>query len=192
MANQYIPSSDEIVNIKKGSSPSKVIDEGDSLDIDTKVHSFYWPLDGYKKDDYEPVGINGKIAFTRFHYHGLCIWEKFSVSEGKPIVTFSPIVHTPILCTQSKPIFRYPSDLKRRIELYFLLGILKKNKINSNLKYELENYSNKLVNEDVPEKSLFTLKDIKYLVLITENKKIEDLDINDIMKEKLEKIFSEQ
>ncbi|MFZ0511056.1 MAG: hypothetical protein WAM14_05585 [Candidatus Nitrosopolaris sp.] len=75
MEDQSTQSKNEIILIKEGNIPDKVIDEGDSLGIGCTIHSFYWPFDyniRLKKDDHEPIAFSkvDNTYLTRLHYHG--------------------------------------------------------------------------------------------------------------------------
>ena len=48
--------------------PRKVLVETNTLNIPVKIHSFYWPYDLGKIDDYEPIafGMNEEFCLSRF------------------------------------------------------------------------------------------------------------------------------
>src|SRR3989442_15788343 len=125
MISQYTPSNNEIVKIKKGVIPHKVIDEGDTLQVGTKIHSFYWPMDGIHIDDYEPIAVqeSDKCCLTRIHYNGIAVWQKYYEKSDKPVAYFRAEFHTPMICTSQKPFLKkMPSDLLARmiLSIYFL------------------------------------------------------------------------
>ncbi|MCA9827466.1 MAG: hypothetical protein KC444_03620 [Nitrosopumilus sp.] len=177
----------EIVKISKGSKPQQVFDEGDSLAIGSKIHSFYWDFDGPKKiDDYEPVGVKDECGFTRFHYHGLIIWTDFVKEETKPVVSFFTSFHTPVFCTKHNPVSAKPGDIIHRLHWKAFMKLWKI--LDSKDKYETEPYSSKLKITEIHSDKKFTLNKAKYLILFTPDGKIDSLPLSDAIKLKLKKI----
>ncbi len=65
-----MPSNNEITLIREGPHPDKIMDEGDTLQINAKIHSFYWNYEGPQKHDYEPIAMVAQEnwAISRYHY----------------------------------------------------------------------------------------------------------------------------
>lgn len=119
-ADPSIKSHNEIIAMKTGSNPEKVIDEGDSLNIGSIIHSFYWKWDVYKKHDYEPVAFSkdDKCCLTRLHNHGIVIWQNFTEEHGKPVAYFFSGFHTPIICTKQVIQYLDPDGIFDRLVLH--------------------------------------------------------------------------
>lgn len=181
-------SKNEIVLVKKGSEPEKVIDEGDSLGIGAEVHSFYWRSDVYKEHDYEPIAVSkaDNCCLTRFHNNGIVVWKDFFQKEGKPVAYFRKGFHTPVLCTTQKPTWLEPSDILARMLLngYFIPKI-KKTRSDAHDKYDVISYFDKITNEDVPNNSRFTWDRITYYVVVAPTDNLEELDVSPLLKAKL-------
>ena len=191
MADQFIPSENEIVAIKEGNIPEKVIDEGDSLSIGCTIHSFYWPYDisvPPKKDDYEPVAFckGDNTCLTRFHYRGIILWQGFTLRRNKPVVYFRNLGHTPLLCSKQQITYATPDNIKDRwILTEYLIRKLQTMRSEKQDEYKITSYSQKLVSEPVPEQSKFTWERIKYYVLVTPVQRIDELKINQLLKDRL-------
>ena len=168
----------ELFNVVKGSNPTKVIDEGDSLKLNAKIHSFYWPWDGPKKHDYEPAAIINDCVLTRFHYKWLFVWEGFTIKNNKPIVSFLPIWNTPKICTNLKPYFKMPSNLIEKMYFRTFIAIIEAEAKQILPQYQVEKYANKMIDEKVMEGSEFTKDDIKFLVIVSKDGKIDNLSVN--------------
>lgn len=68
---------------------------------------FYYPTEHLvKPNDIEPVTLTSlqdfSLALTRIHYWGLAVWINPLIAQmngcGKPVITFTWNVHTPIIC----------------------------------------------------------------------------------------------
>lgn len=179
----------DILRIKIGPSPEKVFDEGDSLDVYAITHSFYWKSDLYKKDDYEPVAVskNDNCCLTRLHYHGIVIWKGLIKRKGRPVVYFRKGFHTPVVCTRRSYIsYVKPTDVLDRLVLTgYLVPKVKSMWARRERRYDTTGYSEKVVNEDVPEDSRFTWNHISYWLLVSSTSKVENLTVSKRLKESL-------
>jgi hypothetical protein len=188
MGGPFILSENEIIAIKTGNIPDKVIEEGDSLNIGSSIHSFYWLSDLYKLHDYEPVAVckDDRSCLTRVHYHGLVVWQEFTEYKNKPVVYFKSLFHTPVICSVQKITFWEPDNYIDRAVLkgYFIPKILEMRN-EDQLNYTVTGYSDKMVKENVPEASKFTWNDLKYFVLIAPVTKLEDLNVGQRLKDNL-------
>ncbi len=184
-------SSNEIVAIKSGPEPEKVIDEGDSLGIGADTHSFYWSWELTRPHDYEPVAISGKdTCLTRLHYHGIVIWQKFARRKGKPIVYFARGFHTPTLCTSQKPTWWEPTDIVDRMVLKgYLIPKINKTRSEMHDQYEVTGYSDKFVDEQVSDSSKFTWNGITYYVIVGSAMSVNKLKVARALKKKLMNII---
>lgn len=164
------------------------MDEGDSLKIDALIHSFYWRLDVFKEHDYEPVASikNNKSYLTRLHYHGIVLWQNFTRKDGKPIVYFTPGFHTPTLCNKQTIRWLEPDAYMDKMVLHgYFIPFVMWTKLHNQNKYAVESYSKKFSDKKVPEGSKFYWNKLTYYVTVTEDKKIEDLNISKSLKERL-------
>lgn len=123
MANQFTRLNEILVINQIGHYPQKVHDEGDSLNLNANIHSFFWDYNGpHKTPDYEPVCVDGKynVTITRFHNKGLIIWMDYIKKDNKPIVRFFTPFHTPMVCTEfSYHLLKEPTTTEDRLAYYY-------------------------------------------------------------------------
>lgn len=125
------------------------------------THYFYWRLDLYKFNDFEPVRVyrtpESVIVVSRYHWHVLVVWTEPALHEGKPTVGFTRGVHTPIVCCTRKPRLNVvqlkdePLDTEedywlRTVELPFIKQM--KGRSYRIRPSRMVGYSDKLVDED--------------------------------------------
>ena len=62
------------------------------------VDYFYWSMDLYKPEDYEPLELaevgGGVVVYTRLHWTGIVVWSSPKLFDGGLRVFFAPGVHT--------------------------------------------------------------------------------------------------
>lgn len=178
--------------LKEGDNPEKVINEGDTPQLNTNIHSFYWSNDGPKKqDDYEPIAIssNPQYCMSRVHYRGLVVWKNYISINEKPIASFLPGYHTPLICTDQTVSSPLSSNDKDRAFQWFFLQYLKGKKLDQsikkrlNQKYKTSTYP--LINESIPEQYRFKLEDFTYYVLVAPDVNLESLGLPQKLIDKL-------
>jgi hypothetical protein len=91
-----------------------------------------------------------------------------------------------VLCSSQRITYACPGNIIDRmtIERYFIPKLLRMRSEKQD-EYTVTNYSEKLVPESVPEKSRFTWEKIEYYVLVAPVQKIEELKMNELLKERL-------
>lgn len=163
-----MPSNNEITWIKEGPYPDRVMDEGDTLGIGAKIHSFYWKREALKAHDYEPVAIlsKEKCGLARYHYSGLIIWQDYLTKNNKPVTYFAQMWHTPILCSRQCITYSKPSNRVDYIKLlgYLLPRISQRTKDTKN--YEHKGYKDIITNDAIPSNRKFQWTDLDYYVLV--------------------------
>lgn len=199
MANQSIKSNDEIVLInREGESPQTVHDEGDSLNANVDIHSFFWDKDGpHKRDDFEPIAVDKdrKFSLTRFHYRGLWLWIGYRLKNKKPIAKFYTDFHIPLLCTNYRP---YKLSEPTRFEDIFsydalILAYFFSNEFQKMIKkkniYETDGYREKYSSREVPDGSKFFWHDLEYVVVVGPSHDLGATDIPEFVKDMIKQII---
>ena len=190
--DQSILLNNEIVSLRKGNSPEKIFDEGDSFGIENEVstHSFYWAEEPGKENDFEPIAFSNseECYFSRLHYHGLVVWKDYVIKNGKGIAYFLSGFHTPQMCSVFDPFWLEPNDIKGIMALYaYFLPALRKNKLHKG-KYETTPYPSRVIEDGVLNGSKFLWKDFFYYVIIASKKKIDELKVSEALKKRLHDI----
>jgi hypothetical protein len=188
----YTRSDEDIVRIRRGgASPQRILVEGDSLGIACVTHSFYWPFDWNKIDDYEPLAVceRDRTCLSRVHYRTIVIWQGFTENQGRPVVYFTRLAHTPVICSRQRAAFREPSQAEDRWAIKQFLKVLKKMRSEDQGNYTVDAYSDRIVDEDVPTEDRFTWDKINNFILIAPATKIEDLSVSNHLRDELNSIL---
>lgn len=161
----------------------KVIDEGDSLQIGSIIHSFYWDYDGFdsNQDDFEPVALHQptETCLTRYHYRCLVLWKGNNVTDDQLLISFFPGWHTPLICKSIRPIsYVLPRDDMDRAFVLLFIQYLKTRRVLDLTNYNTPtNYT--LISENVPENRKFKLEGFTSYIIIGTTENIEDINIPD-------------
>ena len=170
-------SNKEILFIKTGPYPDKVLNEGDTLEIGAQIHSFYWKKEIHKNDDYEPVAIlpAKRCGLSRYHFRGLIVWKDYVSINNKPVASFAMGWHTPILCSEHKATYSRPPSFLDNLKLIgYLLPKIRHMGLNIE-KYELRGYNENIVDEKVPVQRRFRWLDLNYYVLVAPEPTLDQL-----------------
>jgi len=137
------------------------------VDPETNTHYFFWLSDGYKLLDYEPIQVREvsgrKILVSRAHYSSLTIWLDPLIINGKPVIRFCDIVHTPICLSRSKIHFGEIRKLagidKLRLELIVVPFFMEQ--IDDRLidPRKISGYSDRIVHGKPPKRFEFKVED---------------------------------
>ena len=109
-----------------------------------------------------------------------------------PIIYFGREQHTPFLCSVFEATVLEPLDIisKMFVKGYFL-RIHNSRRVQSHENYVAEDYSGKIVEEDVPPGNAFTWNDINYYIIISRAQNMSDLAIDENVKGKIDSVVSE-
>jgi hypothetical protein len=161
------PSGGEIVLIDR--DPEKVFIEKRG---GREIHYFYWKTDLYKLFDYEPVTLLDGLLCTRYHWRGLVLWTD-PIVRGKPLMTFAPGVHTPLVYSKSwfVEMVYCLKDITHaeRFWLGFYLSIfnaLLQEVLKLPREDEFHGYMDKAVEGEVPEQYRFKPSEWAFLIVV--------------------------
>jgi len=115
---------------------------------------------------------DGITVLSRFHWHVATIWTEPIIRYGKPSVHFTRAVHTPVVESLTYE-WRYV-ELERTIPLSERIKVTMEylpifNAILQGKQFTFKNeqdYSDRIVQNAVPEKFIFELEDLKMAVVI--------------------------
>jgi len=139
------------------------------------VHYFYWRLDLYKLDDYEPVKVHEEgeelSVLTRLHWRGLVLWSSPELRRGRPLVDFAWGIHTPAVVSRDLG-FHLIGDLDElpladRFAIQFFLNAVLPLARPAPPR-EFSGYADLLVREPPPPKYRFEPKGARYVIVVGE------------------------